>query len=139
MKYISPMTIIIPDILHAVNLCMPKHLMDWVTSFLEQQSRIDIFNQLWVMMPPYPGVPRFIEPYSQVTQWSDKEMKALGCTIVPVFAVTHLHCLVSPRILFTEALFCVRNFVYGHLMEQYQYHTEAMIEYLENYLKEFHW
>jgi anthranilate/para-aminobenzoate synthase component II len=93
--------------------------MHWVTSFLEQQSRIDKFNQLWIMMPPCPGSPRFIKSYSQVIQWSGSEMKTLGCAIVPVFAVTVLHCLVGQRILFTEALFCITNFVYSHFMAPY--------------------
>jgi hypothetical protein len=67
-KGISQTTIIVPDILHTVNLSMLKHLMDWVTSFLEQHFRIDKFNQLWAMMPPYPGFARFDKPYSQVTE-----------------------------------------------------------------------
>jgi hypothetical protein len=88
MKCISPTTIIVPDILHTVYLGMLKHLMDWVTSFLEHHSRIDQFNKLWAMMPPYPGFARFNKPYSQVTQWSGKEMRALGRVIVPLFAAT---------------------------------------------------
>ena len=138
MKCISPTTIIVPDILHTIYLGMLKHLMDWVTSFLEQHSRIDKFNQLWAMMPPYPGFARFNKPYSQVTQWSGKEMKALGRVIVPVFAATLLNPSASQRIPFTEALLCVKNLVYFHLMAQYRYHTEATIEYMENYLEEFH-
>jgi hypothetical protein len=55
MKCISRTTIFVPDILHTVYLGMIKHLIESVTSFLEQHSRIDKFNQLWVMMPPYPG------------------------------------------------------------------------------------
>jgi hypothetical protein len=55
MKYISPTTLIIPDILHTVYLGMLEHLRNWVTSFLEQHSRIHKFNQLWTMMPPYSG------------------------------------------------------------------------------------
>jgi len=39
---------------------------------------------------------------------------------------------------FTDALLCIKNFVYFNLMAQYWYHTEAMIEYMENYLEEFH-
>jgi len=66
MKCLSPTTIIVPNILHTVYLGMLKHLMDWVTSFLEQHSRINKINQLWAMMPPYPGVTRFNKPYSQV-------------------------------------------------------------------------
>jgi len=62
----------------------------------------------------------------------------LGRVIVPVFAVTLLNPSVSQRIPFTEALLCVKNFVYFHLMAQYWYHTEATIHYIENYLEEFH-
>jgi len=90
------------------------------------------------MMAPYPGFTRFIKPYSQVTHWSGKKMKALRHVIVPVFAVTLLNPLASQRIPFTEGLLCVKNLVYFHLMALYQYHTEARIEYMQNYLKEFH-
>jgi len=68
MKRISPTSIIVPEILHTVYLGMLKHLMHWVTSFLEHHSRIDKFNHLWAMMPPYPGFARFNKPYSRVTQ-----------------------------------------------------------------------
>jgi hypothetical protein len=62
MKCIPLMTIIVPDILHNMYLGMVKHWMDWVMSFLEQYSRIDKFNQLWAMMPPYPGFIQFLQP-----------------------------------------------------------------------------
>jgi len=136
-KCISPTTIIVPNILHTVNFGMLKHLKDWVKSFLEQHSRIEKFNQLWAMMPPYPGFTQFNKPYSQVTQWSGKEIKALGHEIVPVFVATLLNPSVSQRIPFTEALLCFKNFLYFHLMAQDQYHTVATIEYIENYLQEF--
>ena len=138
MKCLSPTTMIVPDIPHTIYLAMLKHLTDRETSFLEQHSRIDKFNQLWEMMPPYPGFARFNKPSGQVMEWSGKEMKALGREIVPVFAATHLNPSASQRIPFTEALLCVKNLVYFHLMAQYRYHTEATIEYMENYLEEFH-
>jgi hypothetical protein len=138
MKCISPTTIIVPNIIHTVYLGMLEHLMDWVTSFLEQHSRIGQFNQVWAMIPPYPGFARFNKPCSQVTQWSGKEMKALGSGIVPVFLATLLNPWASQRIPFTEALLCVNNLVYFHLRAQYQYHSEAIIEYMENYLEQFH-
>jgi len=109
MKCISPTTIIVPDILHSVYLSMLQHLMDWVLSFLEQHSRMITLNLLWAMMPPYPGFARFNKPYSQVTQWSGKEMKALRGVIVPVFTATLLNPSASQRIPFTEALLCVKN------------------------------
>jgi len=138
MKCISSTTIILLDILHTVYLGMLMHLMDWVTSFLEQHAWIDKFNQFWAMMPPYPGFARFNKPYSQVTQCSGKEMEALGHVIVPVFATTLLNPSTSQSIPFTEALLCVKNLAYFHLMGQYRYHTEATIEYLENHLEQFH-
>jgi len=138
MECISPRTIIVPNILHTIYPGMLKHLMDWVTSFLEQHSRINNINKLWEMMPPYPSFARFNKPYSQVTQWGSKEMKALGPVIVPVFAATLLNPSISQRIPFTDSLLHVKNLVYFQLMAQYRYHTEATIEYMGNYLEEFH-
>jgi hypothetical protein len=54
----------------------------------EQLSRNDKFNQLWAMMPPYSGLAQFNKPYSQVTQWRNKEFKELRSMIVPVFVAT---------------------------------------------------
>jgi len=89
-------------------------------------------------MPPYCGFARFNKPYSQVTQWSGKEMNALGRVMVPVSAATLPNPSESQKIPFTEALLCVKNLVYFNLKAQYRYHTEATIEYMENYLEEFH-
>jgi hypothetical protein len=89
------------------------------------------------MMSAYHGFAGFNTPCSEVTQWSGREMKALGCVIVPVLAATLLKPLASHKIPITEALFCIKIFGYSHLMVQYQYHTEGKIEYMENYLKEF--
>jgi hypothetical protein len=61
-------------------------------------------------------------------------MKALWCVVVPVFAASLLNPLASQIIPFSEALLWVKNVVYFHLMAQY--HTEATIKYMENYLEE---
>jgi len=137
-KCISPTTIIIPNILSSVHLAMLEHFMHWVTSCLEQHSRIDKFNQLWAMRPPNPGFGRFNKRYSQVTQWSGNEMKALGRMIVSVFAATLLNSSASQRIPFTAALWCMKNAVYYHLMAWCWYHTEATIECMAKYLEESH-
>jgi len=71
-------------------------------------------------------------------QCSGKEIKALGCVIIPVFAATLLNPLASQRIPFIEALLCGKNYIYFQLMVQYWYHTETMIKYMENYMEEFH-
>jgi len=104
MKCISLATVIIPNILHTIYLGTFQHLMDRVMSFLEQHARIDKFNQLLVMIPPYPGFARFNKPYSQVMQCSGKQMNGLGHVIVPVSAATLLNPLASQRNPFTKAL-----------------------------------
>jgi hypothetical protein len=138
MKYISPTTIIGPNILYPIYLGMLQYLMDWETSFLKQHSRIDKFNQLWAIIPPYPGIARFNKPYSQVIHWSGKLKKPLWCVIVPVCAGTPSNPSASQRIPFTETLLYVTNLVYFHLMAGYRYHMEATIEYMENYLEKLH-
>jgi len=90
------------------------------------------------MMPPYSGFARFNKPYSQVIERSGEEMKELGHVIVQVLVATLLNPLAGQAIPFTESLLCVKNSVYFHLMAQYWYHTEAKIEYVENYVEEFH-
>jgi hypothetical protein len=59
-------------------------------------------------------------------------MKAVRHVIVPVLMTTLLNPLASQWIPFPEALWCIKNFVYVHLMAQYRYHTEATIKYREN-------
>jgi len=61
-------------------------------------------------------------------------MKALVNMIVLVIMVTPVKPFVSQSIPFTEELLGVCNLLYYQLMGKYQYHTEATIEYLENYL-----
>jgi len=119
MKCISQATIMVPDTVHTVYHCIIKHLMDWIMCLLQHHSRIDKFNQHWVMIPPYPGFARLSKPYSQGTQWSGKEMKAHGCVIVPVLVANLSNPLVRQRNPFTEALFWVKNVVRFHHMVQY--------------------
>jgi len=138
MKYISLTTMNLPHILQTVWLSMLEHLMDWVMFFLKQHSRIDIFSQLWAMMPPCSGFTQFNKPCSQVMQWSGKEMKALGRVVVPVFVAIFSMHLASQRIPLKEALLSVKNLVYFHLMAWYRYHTEATIEYMEKYPDVYH-
>jgi hypothetical protein len=107
MTSISEMEVVIPDNLHIINLGLLKDLTNWAMSFLQQHSRINTFHQLWVMMPPDSDFARLDKANSQATQWGRKKMKALACVIFPVFAATHLYTLVSHRISFSDALFCV--------------------------------
>jgi len=65
-------------------------------------------------------------------------MKALWHVIVPDFRATCLNPLVRQTITFTEALVWVKNFVYYNRVAHFEYHTEAMVELMENHLEEFH-
>jgi hypothetical protein len=112
--------------------------MDWLRSCLEQHSTIDQFNQVREIMLSHPGFARVTKPYSQVTQWSGKKMKAHRDVIVAVVATTLLHPSANQRIPFIEALLCIKNFPFHHLMVQYWYHTDATIEYMDEYLEEVH-
>lgn len=127
MKYLSPMTMILPSALHTIYLGWVEHLIHWVTSFLEQHSSNDKYNLLLVMIPSYPGFARFTKPYSQVTQCSRKKRKALWRIIIPVFPATQFNRFASQWIHFTEALLCIENLLFFHLMAQYRYHSEAII------------
>ena len=65
-------------------------------------------------------------------------MKSLGHVIVPVIPAILLNPSVSEMIPFTQAMLCIKNFVYFHVIAQYPYHTESTIRYMQNYLEEFH-
>lgn len=60
-KYISQITIIIHHIHHTINLGMVQHMIDWVMSFLAQQSRIDKSNQCCTTIPLYSAFTRLIK------------------------------------------------------------------------------
>jgi len=89
-------------------------------------------------MLPYPGIARFSKPLIDMTQWSGREMDALGCVTDPAHVATISNSLASPTIPFTEALFGIKNLVYFHLIAPYRYHTEDKTKYMENYLQDFH-
>jgi hypothetical protein len=84
----SPMTIIIFDILDTVYVAMPRHMIDWVMSVLQQHCRIDKFNQHYMIMPSYTGMTRFNKLYSQATKSSCNMTKALRHAIPSAFLAT---------------------------------------------------
>jgi len=71
-------------------------------SFSGKHSRIEKFNQLWVMMPSYPGFAEFYKPYSHVTQLSGMERNALEHVMVRVVGAILSNPLASESIPFTE-------------------------------------
>jgi hypothetical protein len=111
MKYISLHTLIIPDVLHTIHLGILKYLMKWIVPFLELYKHIDRFNDLWAIMPHYPGFARFNMPYSAVTQWSGEEMKALGRLVVSIVATTLFDPSLEQQGPFKSAMLCIKNII----------------------------
>lgn len=89
-------------------------------------------------MHPYSNFARFTKPYSQVTKWSRIEMKSLAWVIGPVFVATLWHPSESQRIPFTDTLLGVHYLAYLHLIAQYRYHTQAMIDFIQNCPEKLH-
>jgi len=86
-------------------------------------------------MPQCAGFTQFNNLYSAVMQCGGKEMNAVVCMIVPVFLVTCSNPMANERISCTTALLLAKNLVYLHLMAQYWYYTEPMIEYVQNFCR----
>jgi len=138
MPCVSSSTLITPDVLHTIYLGLLKHLMEWIVAFLEHHKLMPRFNELWRLVPAYPGFVQFNKPYTAVSQWQGKEMKALGRVIVPIFSATLITPSAAQKGPFKDAILCVKGFVYFHLMTQYRSHTEETLQYMEDYLNDFH-
>ena len=129
---------LVPDVLHTIYLGLLKHLMDWLVPFLEHHNRMEAFNRLWSIMPPYPGFSPFRKPYTEVTQWQGKELKMLGRTLLPILGATLQSPTAEQRGHFKQAILCVKGLIFFHLMAKYHSHTDRTIAYMESYLEDFH-
>ena len=127
-----------PDLLHNIYLGLLKNLLDWVTSFLKQHCRLDLFDDIWRSMPPYPGFTPPHKAFREVSQWQGKEMRMFGRIVLPAMAIALREPTPSQRYPFNRALECVKHLVDFHLMAQYRSHTAETLTYLDDYLKRFH-
>jgi hypothetical protein len=59
------------------------------------------------------------------------EITAPGPVIVPVSAETLFNTSERQKIIFTDALLCIKNLAYGHLIVLYWYHADTAIRYTE--------
>lgn len=59
-------------------------------SFLEQQSRINTFDQVWAILAQYVGFAQFNIIYRQGIQWSDMTMKPLGSILFQLWELLFL-------------------------------------------------
>ncbi|KAL0632412.1 hypothetical protein Q9L58_008698 [Maublancomyces gigas] len=128
-----------PDMLHVVYLGMMKHLMDWLTQFLTDWGRMPQFDAVWKEMPPYPAFVRPTKAYSEVSQRQGKEMHNFMHIVLPALA-SALHNPPPARCLpFQEAHRCVGALVRWALMADYPSHSEETLNYLKQYLRQFHY
>ena len=107
------------DILHMVHLgIFQTNLMKWVVSFLKKHKQLGSFDEVWMSMPPYPGLSPFNKEYSRISQWQGKEMRNLVKVLVPCLAAALQRPNAMERNPFDTALKCVRSIVDFTLMAQ---------------------
>ena len=138
MESTSCSTVASPDMLHTVYLGILDHLMKWIIPFLKDHKRIARFDAIWSIVPAYPALLRFNKPYTAVSQRQGKEMRALGRVLLPVFAATLSNPSAAEKNKFKDAILAVKAIIYFHLMAQYRSHTDATLQYMDDYLADFH-
>ena len=127
-----------PDILHNIYLGLFKHLMQRIEDFLKNNGRQGLFDNVWKSLSPYPG---FFVPKNasrEVTQCQGKEMRNLGRCMLGVFTSFLRSPTPAQQSPFANAIQCFRALVYFTLMAQYRSHMEDTLEYMEQYLHDFH-
>jgi hypothetical protein len=58
-----------PNLIHNIYLGILKYLMEWIEGLLEKHKRQQQFDEVWMSMPPFPGLTRPTKAYQEVTQW----------------------------------------------------------------------
>ena len=128
-----------PDLLHCMQLGILNHLMDWVMDFLHEFQRLELFNQLWISIPPYQNMLRPKKTFQEVSQWQGKEFKTMSRFLLACFAAS----LDNPsnnmtRKTFEEAILCVRTALEFYMYARYPSHTRTTLGYMSNSLRRFH-
>jgi hypothetical protein len=128
-----------PDLLHCMQLGILNHLLEWVTDFLQESQRLELFNQLWVSIPPYQDMLRPKKSFQEVGQWQGKEIKTMSRFLLACFAAS----LDNPpnnetRESFTEAILCVRAALEFYMYARYPSHTDTTLGYMSDSLRRFH-
>ncbi|KAF8432002.1 hypothetical protein BGX38DRAFT_1103357, partial [Terfezia claveryi] len=143
-KGIIPPLMVRGDILHNILLGLLKHLMEWIEGFLRKHKRLEAFDKIWENIPPYPGYRQPQKRYRQITMWSGAEMRGINRVILACFAAALWQVKDVPGLSAAGqadakiAIRCVRALTDFCLMAQYRSHTPQTIEYMNQYLREFH-
>ena len=118
--------------------CVEIPLLFKPEDFLTKHGQQELFDNVWKSLPPYPGFFLPKKAYREVTQWQGKAMRNLGRCILSVFASSLRSPTPAQQSPFANAIQCVRALVDFTLMAQYRSHTEDTLEYMEQYLHDFH-
>src|SRR5258706_2335323 len=141
---INPPSLVRADMLHTIHLGIMKHLMEWLQDFLKLHGQLNVFDQIWMQLPPYPGFTQPKKSYRSVTQWQGKEMRNLGRAILGAFTAALCQTADVPKttakqkLHFCEAILCIRYLTDFSLIAQYRQHTPGSIQSMKDYLRDFH-
>ncbi|KAG0132531.1 hypothetical protein HOY82DRAFT_483919, partial [Tuber indicum] len=136
---VQPYDLLKPDLRHVVSLgIFEAHLMKWVIGFLKKFKRLQSLDAVWKSLAPYHGYSALNKEYSRISRWTGKAMRNLVKVILPCFAASLRRPSAAEHPIFTQALTCIQSIVDFTVMSQYMSHTDAMIQYPEQFLNAFH-
>ena len=133
------------DTLHNILLVILKHLMSWIEQFLSKHQRLEVFDEIWEQIPPYPGYRPPQKRYWQITMWSGMEMRGLNRVILACFTAALCDPMTDTASLSVaakadskKAIRCLQYITDFCLMAQYRSHTPQTTGYMDQYLRKFH-
>jgi len=97
-----------PDLLHTMQLGMLKHLLGWLSMFLKQNNRFEVFNNIWLSVPAHLDMPQPQRTYEEVSSWQGKEIKTISRFLVAVLSCALRAPSASQRSIFNQAIECSR-------------------------------
>jgi len=112
--------------------------MKWVIRFLKRLKLLQSFDAIGKGLEVYPNYSVQNKEYSQISQWTGKDMRNLVKVILLSFAAALHRPSAVERCIFAKALNCIWSIVDFTLMSQNKSHTNETIQYLEQYFKAFH-
>lgn len=121
----SPTTLWKPDMLHTIFLGMYDHVFRWTLAYLESLDLHHRFNDTWLLVPYFPGLPNPKKKYTAVKQWSGKEMRRAGRHFLAALEATLAYPKqgTSQHVEFGRVIKCVGGLIDFSLMMQYRSHT----------------
>jgi len=58
------------DLLHTMQIGMLDNLQKSVFQFMKMYKLLDMYNEIWLCLPDYPGLTPKIKSYEEVSQWN---------------------------------------------------------------------